>query len=350
MRFAVGYQLAEAGEESFVDLVAPHAPHLAEVYFAWPGHASGRSPVGTAGDRIDADAFRRFEVDLARLRGLGLRLDLLFNANCYGGEAMSTALELEVTRVLRHLAETVGGADVVTTTSPAVAWVVKRCFPRIETRASVNMRIGTVQGMTHVAHLFDSYHVQRDLNRDLERLNDLHGWARQHDKKLFLLANSGCLRYCAGQTFHDNLVAHEAEVSSTPNLNGFMPYMCWQLLQRREQWPAVLQATWVRPEDLHHYEALFDVVKLATRLHERPQSVIGAYIRRRWGGNLLDLMEPGFSPAFAPWVIDNWRFPEDWFTRTSRCSGRCHQCGYCAEVLEQTLVNLDEPTGRRHAC
>lgn len=340
MKFAIGYQLAGPDEESFVDLLAPWREHLAEVYFAWPGHASGRSPVGTEGGAVDPRAFGRFEDDLARLRAMGLRLDLLFNANCYGGDGMSTALERETVSVLTRLADTVGGADVVTTTSPAIAWIVKRHFPAVETRASVNMRIGTVEGMRLVAHVFDSYHVQRDVNRDLVRLRDLRAWADANGKRLFLLANSGCLRNCSGQTFHDNLVAHEAEVSANENLAGFMPYVCWNLLRDRTQWPAVLQATWIRPEDLHHYEEQFPVVKLATRLHERPHAVIGAYVRRRWRGSVLDLLEPGYSPAFAPWVVDNTRFPEDWFERTSTCDRQCHHCGYCAEVLDRTLVRL----------
>jgi hypothetical protein len=103
---------------------------------------------------------------------------------------------------------------------------------------------------------------------------------------------------------------------------------------------AVLQATWVRPEDLHHYVGLFDLVKLATRLHERPQAVIGAYSRRAWKGNLLDLLEPGFSPLFAPKVIDNARFPPDWFEKTSSCDKQCHRCGYCEDVLKTVLVDL----------
>jgi collagenase-like PrtC family protease len=340
MKLAVGYQLSEAGEESFVDLLTPWREHLAEVYFAWPGHASGRSPIGTVGGALDPEAFQRFERDLARLRGMGLRLDLLFNANCYGGDAMSVALEREVVSVLTRLSETVGGAEVVTTTSPAIAWIVKRRFPSIETRASVNLRIGTVEGMRYLAHVFDSYHVQRDFNRDLDRLRELRTWADANGKRLFLLANSGCLRNCSGQTFHDNLVAHETEVSGNENLSGFMPYACWNYLRDRANWPALLQSTWIRPEDLHHYGDLFPVVKLATRLHERPQAVVRAYAQRRWSGNLLDLLEPGHSPALAPYVIDNTRFPPDWFERTSRCDRQCQRCDYCVEVLAQTLVRV----------
>jgi hypothetical protein len=55
---------------------------------------------------------------------------------------------------------------------------------------------------------------------------------------------------------------------------------------------------------------------------------------------LPDLLEPGFSPAIAPSVIDNARFPSDWFARTSTCNHRCHHCRYCSDVLDQVLRKL----------
>jgi collagenase-like PrtC family protease len=342
VKLSVGYQLADADEESFAELIAPHTEEIEEVYFAWPGHASGRSPVGVRDGVLDKEAFGRFEADLTRLRNMGLKLDVLFNANCYGGDAMSVALEREVTAVLRHLAGTAGGADIVTTTSPAVAWIVKRRWPAAEVRASVNMRVGTVAGMTCLARLFDSFCVQREVNRDLGRLHELRAWADSTGKRLHLLANSGCLRHCPGQTFHDNLVAHETEAARTEKLPSFIPYVCWVHLRDRSHWPAVLQATWVRPEDIARYDRLVDGVKLATRLHARPHSVIGAYARRRWAGNLLDLLEPGFSPLFAPWVIDNSRFPANWFDHAAACGG-VPDCPSCREILDRVLVRLDVP-------
>ncbi len=341
MKFHVGYQTSEPGEETFPELLYPFREQIAEVFFAWPGHASGRSPIAVRDGKLDRDAFGRFEEDLVNLRALGFKLDLLFNANCYGGDAMSEDLRKEVLAVLRRLDGTAGGADVVTTTSPAVAWILKRERPDIEVRASVNMRIGSVAGMRYLADRFDSYHICRDFNRDLARLRDLRAWADSEGKKLILLANSGCLRECSGQTFHDNLVAHESEVSRTKNLDGFLPYTCWNYLKDPAHWPAILQATWIRPEDVRRYEGLVDGVKLATRLHQRPHSVIGAYVRGAcFEGNLAELFEPGFSPLLAPKVLDGRRFPADWFERTTSCDRRCHACGYCERVLKDALVDL----------
>jgi collagenase-like PrtC family protease len=341
VQFAVGYQLPGPDEEPFVDIVRDHLEHIAEVYFPWADMPSGRAALATRRGYTDWSAQQRLEEDLRAFREMGLRLDLLFNANCYGRLAASRFLEAQVASVLEHLGEAVGGVETVTTTSPAVAHIVKRHFPQVEVRASVNMRIGTVKGMQYLAHLFDGFHVQREYNRDLRHLSELKAWADAEGKGLYLLANSGCMAWCSGQSFHDNLVSHELEIDETVNMPDFSPHACWNYLRDREHWVAVLQNTWIRPEDLHHYEGLFPVMKLATRMHARPRAVIRAYAQRHFRGNLLDLMEPGFGPALAPYILDNERFPEDWFARTSTCDRRCDRCGYCGEVLERVLVKME---------
>jgi hypothetical protein len=343
VRFSVGYQLAPPDEPSFVDLVEEFRPHIAEVYLPWLAAASGRSPIGGRDGAPEAWAEPRYAEDLVRLKRLGVDLNLLFNANCYGGAALSRALEREVVEVIEDITALAGSVDSLTTTSPAVAHMVKAHFPSLPVRASVNMRIGTVEGMAYLGHLFDEYCVQRDVNRDLGHLAELDGWARANGKRLSILVNSGCFRNCSGQIFHDNLVAHETAVARRENIDGFLPYTCWNYLKDRRHWPTVLQATWVRPEDLHHYDGLFEAVKLATRMHERPHLVIRAYASRSFAGNLLDLFEPGFSPAFVPFIIDNRRFPPDWFERASACSRNCHGCGYCGQVLDEVLVDLSRP-------
>lgn len=338
VRFSVGYRLPDENG-SFVDLVREFRRHVEEVYFAWGDLPSGRSPMTTRLGYTDWTAQRQLESDLVDLRKMDIRLTLLLNANCYGRHAVSRFLENQVRSVLDHLGELTGGVHTVTTTSPAVARTVKTNFPDTAVRASVNMRIGTVHGMQYVAELFDSFHVQRDMQRNLDWLREFSEQARAMGKTVVLLANSGCLRFCSGQTFHDNLVAHEAEISETLNMSDWDPHVCWNWFRDRRNWPSILQATWVRPEDVAHYAPVVSMVKLATRMHGRPRLVLQAYTSGRFRGNLLDLLEPGFSPAFAPWIVDNSRFPGDWFRVTSTCDGCCHTCTYCAEVLDRVLVN-----------
>jgi len=345
VKFALGYQLPDEEESPFAALVEEFREHIAEVYFPWLDLPTGRSPLMSCGDPDRQTVQAQVEQDLLAMRRLGVKLDLLLNASCYGREAYSLALVERVSSVIAHLMDLVG-LDVITTMSPLIAETVKGSFPGVEVRASINMRLGSVRSLEYVAHLFDSYHVQRECNRDPERLGELQAWAKANGKRLIMLANSGCLSFCSVQTFHDNVVSHEAEVAELDNAPANAPALCWSYLRERRHWVRFLQNTWVRPEDLHHYERHFPVVKLATRMQANPRRVLQAYVSQRYRGNLPDLFEPGHGPLFAPFIIDNARFPEDWFARTSTCGQQCEPCDYCASVLAQVLVRGESTSGR----
>lgn len=334
MKYAIGYQQPENGD-SFSDIVSDYREHISEVYFPWIGAASGRAALGSCRGGRDWKAQSVLEDDLRFIKSAGIRLDLLFNSNCYGERAASQSLENEVLSILEHLDDLVKGVDTVTTTSLAVARTVKKYFPEIDVRASVNMRIGTVQAMGYVSGLYDSFYIQRDIQRDLSAVRKIKAWCDANGKKLYMLANSGCLHCCPGQVFHDNMVAHDAAIDEMKNIPGWTPHVCWNLYRDPANFVEILRSTWVRPEDIHNYELTVEAAKLATRQHSNPRIVIGAYASEKYAGNTIDLFEPGFSPAFAPAILDNSRFPEDWFDKTSTCGRDCEKCDYCANVLKE---------------
>ncbi len=342
MKFAVGYQIREDDQESFAEIVSRYKEHIGEGFFAWTDMPSGRSSYTNNMGYIDWGAQSKLILDLQAIKKMSVGLDLLLNGNCYGKDAISEKLCNKTLSIIDYLNDSRCRVDVVTTASPAVAYIIKQNYPEIETRASVNMRIGTIKGMQYMAELFDSFYLQRDYNRDFPRIRLLKEWADNNGKGLHLLANSGCMRDCSCQTFHDNIVAHSNEIETSRNLSGFEPFACWEYLKEPKNWVSLLQNTWIRPEDLHNYEPYFTTVKLATRTHALPAMVIDAYVRRRYFGNLLDLFEPGYGPALAPNVIDNSRFPKDWFKQTSACDKNCEKCNYCKTVLNTVLLNSEE--------
>ncbi len=337
MKFAVGYQLAEPDEEPLPRIVADFRRQIDEVYFPWLDMPSGRSPMTSQSGFVDWEGQSRLEDDLRALKDMGIKLDLLFNANCYGGHSLSQALANRVCSIIEHLLAATG-LHAITTTSLMIARTVQQYFPQIEVRASVNMRIGTVKAMEYVADLFDSFYLQREYNRDFERIEQFKAWTDANAKGLYFLVNSGCMNSCSGQVFHDNLVAHEAEIAETINITGWNPSICWNYYADQAHWVSLLQNSWIRPEDMHHYEDHFSVAKLATRMHASPRRVIEAYCRGRYHGNLLDLFEPSHGPLIAPHIIDNSRFPADWFERTSGRREHRPSEQYYASVLDQVLV------------
>ena len=299
MKFTVGLQYTN---EPFLQTVLENSDQIAEVYFSWGDFPNGRS------NQLNHAQFTPWELQqrqmevLGRMSQAGIGLNLLFNANCYGADAQSRAFFNKVGQTVDFIAETYGLKS-VTTTSPLIAKFIKDNFPEIETRASVNMEIGTVQGMDYLAQYFDGYYMKRELNRDLAAVAHLSDWCKANGKKLHMLANSGCLNHCSAHNFHDNLVAHEDQIAKMDNAYNFTG-MCKEYLRSADHYISLIEDTnFIRPEDIWKYEPYFETVKLATRIHRNPTMVLNSYLRAKYSGNILEILEPAHS--IYPYVIEN---------------------------------------------
>ncbi len=344
-KYEIGYQ-PDRENFCFLEMIRYFQPQIDTVYFPWVNMPSGREALGNHRGTIEWNAQYQLEDTLRQIKAEGIKLNLLMNANCYGEYAVSQYLQNYLYSIVNHLQEIEAGVDVVTTCSPAIAEMIKKRFPDIKVRASVNMRIGTVEGMEYLADYFDEYMMQREYNRDFKRIRELTTWAKENKKGIFLLANSGCLNDCSAQSYHDNLVAHEKEICEIKEAGVQRISNCHRLLQRKENWRYILQGSWIRPEDLHHYTEYFPVVKLATRMHQNPWGILRAYTSGSYKGALTGLMEPGFTMDIWPYIIPNHALPEEWFEKTSSCDKHCHECGYCESVL-QSVVQRYQDNGLR---
>lgn len=342
MKFCVGYQVEDELGNRFVEELLQYKEYISEVYFSWDRMPSGRSNMNDEMGFVHWEMQNILLEDLLLLKKNGIGLNLLLNGNCYGGEAISDALQNRVRSVIEYLEVMVGGVDSVTTTSPFIASVIKKFYPNIIVRASVNMRITDVLSMEYLAKYYDEFYIQRDFNRDFKHIKRMKKWADDHGKKLSILANSGCMKYCSGQIFHDNLVAHECENVQLKNETGFKPNVCGDFYTDSKNRHKLISNTWIRPEDLHLYEGLVSNVKLATRMTSRPMAVVRAYVTGKYFGNTLDLLEPNHSSQLGMAYISNRKFPEDFAERMSHCSDDCENCGYCKEVFDM-VYTIPEP-------
>ncbi len=299
MKFTVGLQYTN---DSFLSCVLENKEHIHEVYFAWGDFPNGRS------NQLQNEHFTPWELQIRQMEILkllsenGLKLNLLFNANCYGKDSQSRAFFNKIGQTMDFIQSSYGLYS-VTTTSPLIAKFVKNNFKDVAVRASVNMEIGTIQGMDYLAEHFDGYYMKRELNRDFEAIEKLSAWCRENGKQLHMLANSGCLNHCSAHNFHDNLVAHEQEIAQMDNAYQFGG-ICREYLKSEAHYISLIKDTnFIRPEDVYKYEPYFEAVKLATRIHRSPSMVLRSYIRGKYSGNILELLEPAHN--IYPYVIEN---------------------------------------------
>lgn len=338
MKFSVGYQFVE--NSSFVETVIKHQNSIGEVYFSWGDIPNGRNTF----DKFDeATLFEMQSLlirDLGEISKAGIPLNLLLNANCYGADSQSRTFFNKIGNIIDYI-KAKFNLKSVTTTSPLIAKFIKQNFPELEVRASVNMEIGTTEGMDYIADLFDSFYLKREYNRNLQKIEKARIWCDDNDKKLYGLANSGCLNFCSTHIFHDNLVAHESEISQRDNGYQFRG-QCWDYLKKEDKRARWLSLTnFIRPEDVRLYEGLFDGLKLATRVNKNPAKIIDSYCNASYNGAITDLLEPNHSGLFYPSVIDNKGIANGFAETVLKCSKNCSECIYCNDIQKNATVVLE---------
>ena len=330
MKFQVGYQ----DNRAFIAYLLKHSGRVSELYFPWGDFTTGRGVFLTEAARAHLAA------DLKDFAAAGVRLCLLLNGNCCGRETLARSFFNRLGDTVDYLAGAYGLGG-VTTASPLIARFLRRNFPGLELRASVNMEIGTPEGAAYVEDYFDSFYLKREYNYDRARLLRMRDFCHARGKKLYLLANSGCLNFCSARTFHDNLVAHQHEVAAMDNAFDFAGE-CTTFLKKGENSRDLLsRSNFIRPEDVHLYEELCDGMKLATRTNFNPSAVAAAYFSGKWYGNLLDLTEPAHSGILLPRIVSGRLFPEDYAEKRFVCGKECEKCAYCRGVQEKATVTPD---------
>ncbi len=185
---------------------------------------------------------------------------------------------------------------------------------------------------THFA-LPDALLLDRDLNRDPDRLSELAGRVRRSFSglQIGLMVNEGCLYACPYKTAHDAHIALSrlAACSMDPDVNREIG--CLRAFVRTPG--RLLALPFVRPEDVPRLEGVADFVKICGRT--RPAAdltgVVSAYLAGAFAGNLLWLLD---TPEILSGrlSLENNDLPEDFFERVNGCSRLCRECGYCGDL------------------
>jgi len=244
----------------------------------------------------------------------------LLNAVTLPGPVKSTAGA--VIEELRRLHGQYGLAG-ATVANLKLAEEVHAALPDLPLTASVLMDITQPNQALMINDVCEVLVPGARVMRNLPALRDLK---IAFKGRIRLLVNEACLSACPYrlQHFHE-MCTGVAEPES----------LCDSLLDR-EPWMR-LTGAWVTPQYLHHFDGVFDELKLAGRATlEEPQrylEVFGAYVRRE---PLLPC-DIGGGPASVLEPID---MPEELYLFTLHCGQRCHECRRCEDHYQTALAQL----------
>ncbi|MBI4954720.1 MAG: U32 family peptidase, partial [Myxococcales bacterium] len=232
-----------------------------------------------------------------RTHAAGIEFNYLLNALAMGNREYTREGQRNAEELLAWLDGI--GVDSVTVANIFFLRLVKRRHPRIKVRVSSHMHTDNPRKVRFWVDNGADYVVvsETNIHRELAVLAAMQEAAA--GVELQLIVNNWCRQDCAIASNH----AVTLNAASQEGSKGFpIDYCSLVCNELRVREPVnYLRANWIRPEDLHVYEALgYHNFKIVERNTPTPILLrrVAAYAGRRYDGNLLDL-------------VQNYAYPEE---------------------------------------
>ena len=305
----------------------------------------------------------------------GLEFNYLLNSSCLDNMEWTAFGQRKIRKMLDWVSSL--GVEAVTVALPYLLELIKKRYSGLKVYVSDLAYVSTLRQ----ARFWEDLGADRitlfnvELSRDFSAIKQIRNGVKC---QLKLILNANCLSGCPFYMHHANIAAHSSQ--SGHRLKGFAIDYCRMRCRYQQLIEPVnfIRSTWIRPEDVHYYEKLgVDYFKVIDRgmKTETIIYIIGAYVKREYKGNLLDLFpDPSkgitFSKAhllhklryfFRPFTvnviklrkfsgllnncvyIDNKKL--DGFIEGimgKDCSRLlCEDCGYCLDKAKESIL-IDE--------
>lgn len=340
-------------------------PAAGWVYGSLPAEVVGSGRQATLLPTVDRE---RGAEHIKQARRLGLKFNYLINTACLGNREYTGDFHGAMLKYIEWVAEQ--APDMVTVTIPFIAQIVKKQFPALKLCAGKYANVDSLEKAKFWEDLgADEVVIPDDgPGRDFKLLRLM----RQNLRcEIQVFANLACMRGCPFAHYHANLASHGSQRHE--EAGGVYVDSCLVNCKNiRVRNPVeIIKSGWVRPEDLHHYEAIgitkFKLVDRSLKARGLLKRV-KAYSERKYEGNLADIIclhtrrtEHRFMPgaksmdpdaretlrqmgdaifAAEKIYIDNRKL-DGFFDGLKKIDCRytsCEKCGYCERFAKKAIT------------
>jgi hypothetical protein len=205
-----------------------------------------------------------------------------------------------------------------------LARYVKETLPDFKVAASILMGITTPLQVSMIQEYLDVIVPDNRILRDLTSLRRLR---KAFHGEIRLIVNDACLPGCPYRVQHFYEMGYG---------DWHPESLCQQILEA-QPWLRVT-GNWVLPRHLHHYDGLYDSLKLVGLVTLQDPDiylrVLKAYIHRE---DILP-QDIGGGPAS---VIDPIMISDEFFEAILSCDNNCNNCTFCKENYNKTKCELN---------
>jgi collagenase-like PrtC family protease len=278
----------------------------------------------------------QFVAILDKIHHNNLRANLVLNSTCEGTSWYSSETSKKTLDYLELMHEE-HGLESVTVANPIWIKEIRKKLPEMEICASVLGDIDCVQRAVLFAEAgANVMTTDVNINRNLDLLKEIKAITQMEIK---LMVNEGCLYKCPFRKFHFNYISHKSKELGEVTGQCFF-YNCLPVINKDHA--QLLYSGWIRPEDTSKYDGISNYFKIVGRSCTSAMLIraTNAYMREKWKGDLLDLISGPlnlFAVGHGGYLCNEELGASGFFEKVTACDGKCHQCGYCSNLIDKLL-------------
>lgn len=278
-----------------------------------------------------------------------IKFNYTLNLSCADNKEFTKEGREELIKEIRDLVEL--GITDFTIALPSLIEIFSSEFPNVDITLSVITGVDSVSKMEtfcqyeNIKNIYIHERVYRQINL-MKKLIDI---AHSYNKKVGIIVNSFCLSDCPYRQYHYNFGAH-ATIGSEYIIPEYYGSKC--ALMKVEDKRNVLNAPWIRPEDISMYIKLgIDRFKISGReMHSNNANmlkVVETYNSYKFDGNLAELFMCFTKCAYSEiFYIRNdeklSQYLQTIFRGESICNiNGCTNCMKCKEALNSIQINKE---------
>nr|UXE44653.1 hypothetical protein Hi04_10k_c2877_00021 [uncultured bacterium] len=241
---------------------------------------------------------KQVERAVHKVHGMGIQFNYLLNAMCMGNAEYTREGQRAIRATLDWAAGI--GVDSITVGQIYLLQMIKKCYPGFKVRISAHRFTDSVRK----ARFWEDHGADCIVLNETAFAREFAALKAIRDAvkcDLSLIVNNSCRTDCAIAGTHAASLSHGSQKRRGQKSGVPLDYHMLFCLDYRLREPVnYVRANWIRPEDLHHYEALgFDNFKIVERNTPTPELLrrVRAYAARRYDGNFFDLVLPFNYPV-----------------------------------------------------
>lgn len=255
------------------------------------------------------------------------------------------------------------GIDGMILANPYLIKLIHDNFPELKITASTNLNITSYNTIKNYIDFGAQYIVfGRDANRNFSLLKKL---IQYFSDNLIILANTSCLLFCPLKFYHPLITGQVSMIDINSNnikitkrdlLDGdFCFKYCMNEIANHPE--SILKATWIRPEDVIHYEKIglkFLKIQGRTMSVDDQLSVLRGYFKRKTPNDDLFFIWPNYRESLLKFINNNpspertkfnfeiknselekYGFFKYFLSSKKDCREGCDGCHHCKNIFQK---------------